>query len=497
MRSSGLLVIVAIAIWALPGGVALGYPTEPSDSWVYPYLYELRLREGAGHLFISTGPYGRLEIAEWLQGVEAGDLTGRSLWLYDMLATEFDGEARVLEVGSGWAGDLNVRSAAETGSRAYGEALGRFAYYSPVGVAIWTSLRASANGVDLHKVETRVWEDRLRASVDYAGIAFRKQGFTISLCRDEMSWGADRRRGLLFSGTAPSFDMLSIGYSAGPVAFTSFHSRLRDGRNVEAEGDVRRFVSAHRLEVLAGEGISFGISEAVLYGGPFRTFEPAYLNPLTIFYADQWNSGWNDNILIAGDFALLFPGRAEIRGELMIDDFQYDFENEPHEFGGGLSLSAVNPLLPGSSLAGASYYHISNQTYGHLVTWNRLVHEGKVMGYEDGPDGDRLALWTTLARPGSMLWRAEYSLRRKGEGQATDVQEETGSRVGFPSGTVETSHRGGVGLVWRPRHMWSVEARVEYHRTRNAGNVEGEDDDGWDLFLGAQFNLKIDAWSGE
>jgi len=497
MRNCRFVVIIVLAAWVPPVSAIAAYPSEPSESWLYPYLYELRLRQPAERIFVSTGPYDRLETAQWLEDLQSTEAEGRSRWLYRMLRTELAGEARVLREGSGWTGGIRVESGSETGSPTLAEAQARFAYYSPIGLAFWTSVRTSMNGGDRHKTETRVWHDRGRAGVEYAGIAFRKQGFTVSLTRDEVSWGADRRRGLLFSGTSPCFDMISLGYRRGPVAFTSFHSMLRGGYGEDKDEGVRRFVSAHRLEVLLGNRISIGMSEAVLYGGPYRSLEPVYLNPLTIFYADQWNSGWNDNILISGDFALLFPRHLEIRGELMIDDFQYDFGNEPHEFGAGLSITAVNPLDAAASLLGASYYHIRNQTYGHFVSWNRFIQEGKVMGYGDGPDGDRFDLWVTLARPESVNWKARYRFRRKGEGQATDVQEEKGPRVDFPSGTVETSNSVGIEVAWRPTHMWLLTAGGDYHSTRNKEHSEGTDDEGWELFLCAQFNLNLDAWPSE
>ncbi len=497
MRRCRFPVALILTVLGLPGSAALGYPTEPSDSWVYPYLYELELRETVGPVLGSTGPYARLETAAWLDGVSADEAGARSMWLHGMLKAEFQGEARVLRAGSGWTGDVRVGSVAETDSRTVGEAFARFAYYAPLGLALWTSVRTSLNGVDLHKVETQVWGGHGRASVDYAGIAYRKAGFEVSLARDEVSWGADRLNGLLFSGAAPGFDMITVGYRTGRIAFTSFHSMLRGRWDQEQDEGVRRFVSAHRLEVLPTDRVSFAISEAVLYGGPYRTFEPVYMNPMMIFYADQWNSGWNDNILVAGDLALLFPRHAEIRGEIMIDDFQYDFVNEPHEFGAGLSVTAVNPLDSRTSLIGMSYYQIRNQTYGHFIPWNRFIQEEEVMGYEDGPDGDRFAFRVTLARPQSMLWKADYSFRRQGEGRATDVQEEKGPKVGFPSGTVETSHRMGLAVSWRPCHMWLLEARAGYHRTQSADHVKGVDKDGWDLSAGAQFNIKLDTWLGD
>jgi hypothetical protein len=323
----------------------------------------------------------------------------------------------------------------------------------------------------------------------------RKGGFLVSLSRDEVSWGVTRRRGALFSGSAPAFDMFVLRYESRRIGFTSFHSRLRRGRDdywggqVDDE-DVRRYISAHRFEVLVADGLTFAISEAVVYGGEHRAFEPVYMNPLLVFYSEQWNSEYDDNILIAGDFSVLFPQHAEIRGEMMIDDFQYDFGNEPHEFGFGLRVTAVNPLYPSASVLGASYYQVRNQTYGHFVPWNRFIHEGQVMGYPDGPDGDRFELLSTLVAPEAVTWTIDYTFRRQGEGRATDVQEELGSRVDFPSGTVQTIHRMRLGFDWRPCYSWLLSGRVAYHDIKNKDNQIGMQDSGFDWTLSATFNWK-------
>jgi hypothetical protein len=96
-----------------------------------------------------------------------------------------------------------------------------------------------------------------------------------------------------------------------------------------------------------------------------------------------------------------------------------------------------------------------------------------------------------------MLYRAEYSVRRKGEGRATDVQEEKGPKVDFPSGTVETSHRAGLAVAWRPCHMWLLEAGAEYCSVKNSDHEAGVDEDGWSLSLKAQFNLKAHTRLGD
>jgi hypothetical protein len=260
---------------------------------------------------------------------------------------------------------------------------------------------------------------------------------------------------------------------------------------------MRRYVSAHRLDIKAGRMLTFSVTEAVIYGGYMRDFEPVYLNPAGLLYAEQWNSHTDDNILIAGDFSLLVPGRVEIRGELMVDDFQYDFGNEPHKFAAGLDIAGVNPLRPARSMVGGSYYHVRGGTYNHHIVWNRFLHEGHIMGYPAGPDGDRLALWTSMALPDPVYWRMEYSYRRQGEGSVTDVQLPESPRAGFPSGIVETEHRLGLGLSWRPAFAWMLSGSVVYSSRDNLDNTEGQSESGFDFGLGLTFNYKTAGWFGD
>jgi hypothetical protein len=493
----GVLLTVGGAVLLCLSVCAVACPTDPATSWVYPYIDELRLREGAGGLSPMTAPYGRLETAAWLEGIPPVAGGSRDCWLEDMLKTDFADEAGILRTGSGWTGAVEFYGWAGTDEAVVGETFGRYAYYSPLGLCFWTSLRATLNGRGLHKVATRPWKDNARASVDFAGLSFHQKGFSIGLERDEVSWGTDRRAGLLFSGSAPAFDMLRIAYRTKRVGFTSFHARLRPGPDEDVEEGIHRYVAAHRLEVFPTPFSSLAISEAVVYGGRYRSFEPVYMNPLTIFYADQWNSDSNDNILIAGDFSFLFPGRAEIRGEVMIDDFQYDFETEPHEVGAGMTLTAVNPFRPATSLMGAFYYRVANHTYGHVVEWNRFIQEGRLIGYPDGPDTDKLGLWLNLSIPVNVTWTMDYTYRRKGEGSATEVQGAENPGGPFPSGTVETTHAAGLEVVWRPSYAWQIMAGARYSRVRNAGHEEGARDDDWEVVIGARYNLELKGLFGD
>jgi hypothetical protein len=419
----------------------------------------------------------------------------RSLWLHRILRHEFSAEQSLLKSDDLLlVGDASVGSGLETDVKPVTEALLRAALYSGPGLCVWTTLRSTLNAPGRHKTATRQWEDRARASFDQGGITYRRGAFSLFLGRDELSWGAERQAGLLLSGSAPNMDMLRVTLESSRFLFTSFHSQLRRGDDEEWDESMRRFLAGHRVEILFSPTLSASISEVVVYGGENRSLEAGYLNPFTVFYAEQWNSGHQDNILIAGDVSWVVPGRAELRGEVMIDDFQYDFSTEPHELAAGVAVTIVNPALAEGSMLGASYFHVRNRTYGHFVGWNRYVHEESVIGYPAGPDGDNLRLWISLASPEALLWNLDYVHRRKGEGRATDVLERVGTKESFPSGTVERLHQVGLDLSWRPLHQWIFNGRIEYHHLTNRDNTEGSDDDGITIRVNATYNLK---WSSK
>ena len=114
------------------------------------------------------------------------------------------------------------------------------------------------------------------------------------------------------------------------------------------------------------------------------------------------------------------------------------------------------------------------------------------MGYPDGPDGDRLSLWTTLAVPEAVNWKLDYAYGRRGEGRATDTLEREGSKATFPSGIVETLHGLGFAVSWRPCYEWMLNGRIEWSRVENRDNVDGRDDDDVRLLFNITYNLK---WS--
>jgi hypothetical protein len=466
----------ALLSLAAAGG-GLGMPTEPSGSWVYDYIDELRLSSDSLSFFRATLPYERCELAHVLSQcripeVRGGERMGYLLGLLDR-ELKYEGAWR-RDRGNLFVGVVNSGIAARTRAKVGMDNLLKLNFYFMEGVALWTYMRLSVTYPEAHRIETRPWGNYFRASFDHGGIGYRGGRFSLFLGRDELAWGLQRHKGLLFSGAAPAMDMVKFAYLEDKVLFTSVHSRLRHGDADPWDVDVRRYVSAHRLDLKLWPRFTFAVSEVVLYGGEYRNFDPIYLNPVSVLYAKQWNSRSEDNILFSGDFTLVFPRAAEIRFEIVIDDFQYDFSS-PHELGFGFDIAAKNPLLDLYSLFGLSYFHIRNGTYGHRIVHNRYTHESEVICYPFGPDGDFLEFRFSFSLPTETLWTMRLSQRRQGEGRVGDPQDEPPEDTEFPSGVVEKVMRAGLDVSWRPSYDWLIKGSLEWYGVSNEGNLEDSD----------------------
>jgi hypothetical protein len=492
MRSS-VIGLTAAALMAAACG-ALAMPTEPAGSWVYEYLDELRLSSDSLSFFVNTSPQERTELGNILSHVRVLEGPGeeRTLYLLDLAKREFRAETEWKRDRTNlFVGEVNSRLKIRSDDRVGSDNLMRFDFYFSEGLALWTYLRATISDEEAHRTETRPWGEHFRAGFDHGGLGYKRGRFSFFAGRDGLAWGIDREMGLLFSGSAPTMDMFKFTYMEDKVLFTSVQSELRRGDRDPWDESIRRYLSAHRLDLKLWPRLTFSFSEVVLYGGEHRGFDPIYLNPVTVFYAEQWNSRSDDNVLLAGDFSLLFPGTAEFRGEILIDDFQYDFE-KPHEMGFGVDAGVRNPFLDLYSLLGCSYFHIRNGTYGHKTEYGRYTHENEIIGFPYGPDGDYLKVRFSFSIPREALWTVRFSQRRQGEGRVSDPQDEPPEDQRFPSGTVEKTLTAGFDLSWRPSYTWLIDGGLEWYEVDNVGNAPGTCESGFRAALGVTFNFKSD-----
>ena len=124
-------------------------------------------------------------------------------------------------------------------------------------------------------------------------------------------------------------------YSA-PYFFLKFNTRVWkfNYQNIFAELNARRslngldslypkkYLALHHLSFDVTNNFNIGVFESEVSGGPGRGLELQYLNPVIFYRAIEQNLGSADNALLGLDFKWNIKHRAQLYGQLVLDEFK-------------------------------------------------------------------------------------------------------------------------------------------------------------------------------
>ncbi len=279
----------------------------------------------------------------------------------------------------------------------------------------------------------------LAGEVESAMAVYKGRGFYLLAGRFGSSWGPSQKS-LILSETARPMDGIQLRSEWGKFRFTYQFAKL--SRN----GDENRYFAGHRIAFKPNKNLHFSLFETIIYGGPGRSIEIAYLNPLMFFHAFQLNENYDDNTFLGFDFTWFPNYQHKLYGQILIDDYQVDSEvrgdNEPNEIGIQLGIHSID-IFDLFDLK-AEYLKITNRTYNQIFSRNRYENRGELIGHPFGSDGDRYSLtfkkWFCDNKKASL----EFSYQRKGEGRFDDYWDAPWLDVddyteSFPTGIVEKS----------------------------------------------------------
>jgi len=282
----------------------------------------------------------------------------------------------------------------------------------------------------------------------------------------------------------------------------------------EAPGDtlpagtrVKRHLSGHRVRWQVNRSLAVGVMETIVYGGVDRGLEPEYMVPVSIFYAGQWNSTWNDNTLmgLTAEFRLRKPD-VEIYGELLVDDLQIDDDapgdQEPFQGGFLLGQRTYNPLGLDGGLLRVEWARVEPFTYNQQLPWNRYVFADQPIGFELGPDAQSLTLEFRHWVSEQLTWSVGFRREERGATRVTDpwpvpVSGPTPSTPfpefdHVPTGTVEARSRFTTEFWLHPRPGIDLRLGGGYVSVSNLDNVDGRTRSEW--FAKGSLDLNWSKW---
>jgi len=500
-------------ILCLQAALLFASPLEkiPTDSWIYPIIDQLYTAGLFPELHRSLRPYTRGEMAEHLLSIREKQSSGKITlpawqeWQIQKLESEFKYELKLLKEESSAKNLVRLNPAGITllSQRGTGPFLGRGKFIMS-GSWEWkhkfvfqTRGILDNRGEEDPQFLAQNWKKGLTGMFDRGYFGLNLSPFDVTFGRDYSHWGPGEQ-GLLLSSNSPAMDFLSFQVGTGNLRLTFFTSRLDTifvDDTLFGTGSANRYISGHRLNYKHPSGWEVGFSEMIVYGGIDRSVELFYLNPVLPYYVEQYNQNVDDNSLWNLEFALTLWKNKEFYGELLIDDFQYDFVSEPHQLGFTVGTKLTDFLDWSGSLWNFQYTRVGTFVYGQQKPWNRYTYQDVVLGHLLGSDFDQWQVSLQYLPHRYFTFSLEGSYLRQGEMTADSLYDPIiPKNTPFPSGIVEKSWTGSFGVRFQPDAHLIASLQTAYQSFKNHQHIPGRDKDFWSLQLRLDCNFWKEFW---
>ncbi|MBC8458933.1 MAG: hypothetical protein H8D67_13140 [Deltaproteobacteria bacterium] len=484
--------IMLVILVLIPVGTALARPKIPFvySEWVIWALQKLEVDGITGGIHSSSSPWTRGEVAEIIARsrarIAAGVVTPKPIdaQLLERLEAIFAEELDMLrgqpvgaklrfaatpQLRSVRNEDINIRPAFE-GALGYSAGM-NFHLYEEFEVG----RLANKYPQDGKTIGRRIhsWHEDYVAEFTRAYLRCALSKVDVIIGRDIIFWGPGYRGALGISDNSPPFDLILLTGKFGSVKGYSFAAVLDKMWDAKRIYHARRYLSGHRIDWQVNDRLELGLSEIITYGGDVRNVEWQYLNPILPYYASQYNSDLDDNVMFVGDFACQPTVGTRIYGEILIDDFQYA-GHAPNAWGMLMGCYLSNlPLSPNLD-ARAEYTRINRWAYTHRIAEDQYLHFGSIIGHWLGPDADDLYIELSYPLHLNTHIQVNYEFQRQGAATVADrYKGEEYKQIPFPSGIVESTHSMGIRALYESLRDWHIDARYTYSIYRSKDNVVG------------------------
>lgn len=297
--------------------------------------------------------------------------------------------------------------------------------------------------------------------------------FRFMLGRINRNWGLASRSGLLVSGFPYSYDQVAYRVGADCLNLTGFVAQLD-----EFDGNVKRWLSTHRVSWRPRANLALSVGESVVYGGENRGFDFRLSNPMSVWlvggYGRDYEEGPNSNNSMTELSAWWRPAGDLITYlSLLIDDFPGGGTPAQYAF----TLSVQAPRLGRRLSLRLVYDQVAALTYRTVLDHQRYTTREVGLGH-DITDSDRVAVQLDWYPPGGLRLSPALQLMRRGEGDLRDPWPADASEEGpvLFIGQVETTLRLSLSGSWLPERWLWMTWDVGVNHVEDVGHLEGARD---------------------
>ena len=494
--------VIIFFVFILLSNIIIAQPNEkcrnnvliPTYHWSYEYLEQLRVRGYLRDLNFSVRPF-------WAGAVnlELNKLTARK----DSQKRQIDVSTLILverlqrsfhSLNSNDSSKARLKTQLFIGNDLYSESsnekwVDHFIPRARIGFQFGRNLAVqntilTSNRIDENPEYLGKLQSGLASYTEEAYLVYRVSHFNFLLGRSFLRWGPGHTGTLLLSDYARPLDQFSVDFFYKWLRFSFVTASL----NTMSDSTVaNRYFSAHRLDLTLSKNLRFGISEAVLYGGPNTSVQFPFHNPVIFLHGIILNGPTHGNSLGSIDFSYYPIRNLHFYGEILIDDIQLEKSSpvdlEPTEWGLqlGIQFSKAGLFLQ------SEYVRIANRTYNTVEFWERYTHRNDPIGYYSGNDFDHFYLRGNYWLKPCFRVQAKFQHIRQGEGRVNipfdspwlDLPPGQEYSEPFPTGVVEQTQRVQLELRWHPLRIGYGEIILGYEQIKNVDNRIGENLQNW------------------
>ncbi len=474
---------------------AYGAPDVPLnfDGWVTEALAKLETDGITGGFHRHTAPLSRADVAEAIRQAESRIRTGVVVLsaidrkLLEKLKREFAKEL-VIHDGRRMRFLPQLRTTEEKVAPAFEWAfhytLGQLEQRNVPRLTLYSEFEAhnfESPPLDGKTAGQRLERWRKDYTVDFKRGYLQVNSAHLDLLvgREWLFWGASPYKTVGISDNSPPFDQVRLSSRLGKrLKATAFMAQLDSTWYDDGEKRylAKRYISGHRLDYQFNDRVEIGVAEWVLYGGDAQTLEWKYANPITFYYALQYNAKADDNVMFAFDAAIRPIDGVRLYGEWIIDDIQYvPSAYDPHAVAWLVGATWYPQHLGRHLGIHSEYARVNRWAYTHLVPDNQFTHFGYAIGHPISTDSDTVRFSATYQLTVSTAAAIRAALTRQGEGAIADrFYGEDYKALPFPTGVVARTTEIGGQFSYRPLNGWNTSFLYVWHHTQNAEHHKGK-----------------------
>jgi hypothetical protein len=312
-------------------------------------------------------------------------------------------------------------------------------------------------------------------------LVFRLPWTDIQMGKDAILWGPGYDGVVGLAGVDPTFDIIKLPVELWKIKFTSILGFLRDdlGKQYLSE-QIRKYISAHRIEVKPFSGFCIAWQEAYIYA---ENLHIELINPIMPYQMAEDYLGDVGNNTMEGDVDICLIPNTRFYASLFLDDLHSD--KNPFTYGGfrWAALSGfllIDPFGIDDTDFRAEYARVEPWTYPHKgIIQNPPIptsykHFNTPLGHWIGPNADDLFFEINHSFSKDLQTKLSYRRERKGEigGSLYDYTNKAmGSEKRFLDGIVEKTQTLMLEMIYRI--AWDSELNVSYSLT-NIDNKQSE-----------------------